>query len=104
MEIVNSVFPDQHIIGSAHTAIIVPASDAHYGEHGDYTYCTHYTFAVNKTSEKYALCSNKKEDFLGETTGENLKKGVIRRLMYNPNYPAMTRSLKRFIDTLPASD
>jgi esterase/lipase len=102
IEIVNSRFPEQHIISSAHTAIMVPPNEPHYGKQGDYTYCMHYAHAANRKPEAYLRCENKREDFLGEISNENMKRGVIRRLMYNPNYDAMTVSLKQFIDALPA--
>jgi esterase/lipase len=97
VEMINSVFPDQHIIGSAHTAIVVPPDDPHFGKEANPMACLRY---FNATPEKYLLCKDKKEDFLGETTDENLKKGVIRRLMYNPNFDTLKLSLKRFIDSL----
>ncbi len=97
VEIINSVFPDQHIISSAHTAIILPPDDPHFGKEANPAACLRY---FNAPPEKYAICKDKKEDFLGETTDENLKKGVIRRLMYNPNFDTLKLSLKRFIDSL----
>jgi len=98
IEVVNSAFPDQHIIGSAHTAMTLPPDDPHFGKEGDGTRCMHY---FNKDPKKYALCKEKKEDFLGEISDENMEKGVIRRLMYNPNYDALKLSLKQFINALP---
>jgi esterase/lipase len=97
VEIIYSAFPDQHIISSAHTAIIVPPDDLHFGKEANPMACSRY---FNDAPEKYALCKDKKEDFLGEITDENLKKGVIRRLMYNPSFDALKLSLKQFIDTL----
>jgi esterase/lipase len=97
IEIVESVFKNQHIIGSAHTAIILPPDDPHFGRDANPAACLRY---FNVEPKKYLLCKDKKEDFLGETTDENLKKGVIRRLMYNPNFDTLKISLKRFIDSL----
>ncbi len=42
LEQVNSAYPEQRILSSAHTAIVLPAADAHYGVHGDYANCAHY--------------------------------------------------------------
>ncbi|MBI1821383.1 MAG: alpha/beta fold hydrolase [Nitrospirae bacterium] len=95
---VNSFFPDQHILTSAHTAIVLSAASAHYGINGDYAYCSHY---FPKEMGKYDRCKNKKEDYLGEISEENLKKGVIRRLMYNPNFDSLESSLSQFIESLP---
>jgi len=84
------------ILGSAHTAIVVPPSDPHFGVAGDYAMCGHYF----KDAERYRLCKNRQEAFLGETTPENLKRGVIRRLTYNPHYDAMTRALSAHLEAI----
>ena len=52
--------------------------------------------------EKYDACNNNpKEDIQGELTKANLKAGILRRLMYNPNFAALELSMKKFIDNLP---
>lgn len=95
----NSVFPEQHILGSAHTAIVLPPADSHYGRQGCYLNCTHY---YPEQMGKYVACKNINQPLsLGEITPENLHKGIMRRLMYNPDYAGMTRSLQVFIDSLP---
>ena len=99
LEMVNSVFPEQKILSSAHTAIVVPPEDKHYGMNGDYSNCIHY---YPDEMEKYDACNNNpKEDLQGELTKENLKAGILRRLMYNPNFAALELSMKKFIDNLP---
>lgn len=99
LEIVNSVFPEQKILSSAHTAIAVPPEDKHYGVAGDYSSCIHY---YPNEMEKYDSCNNNPgEDLQGELTKENLKAGILRRLMYNPNFAALELSMKKFIDNLP---
>jgi len=95
---IKNVFPEKHIISSAHTAMTLPPDDPHYGEQGDYAYCSHY---FPQDAEKYRRCKKRQEDFLGEISAENLKKGVLRRLMFNPNYAALTKSLDDFITALP---
>jgi esterase/lipase len=95
---VNSAFPERRILDSAHTAIVLPPTDSHYGAKGDYANCAYY---FPKEASKYDNCKNGKYDYLGEVTSENLKKGIIRRLMYNPNFTALEESLKSFIDSLP---
>ena len=99
LEMVNSVFPEQKILSSAHTAIVVPPQDKHYGIAGDYSNCIHY---YPDEMEKYDACNNNPgEDFQGELTKENLKAGILRRLMYNPNFASLELSMKKFIDGLP---
>lgn len=99
LEWVNSVFPEQKILSSAHTAIVLPDYDMHYGAAGDYSNCIHY---YPGDIEKYAACNkNPEADLQGELTEENLKAGILRRLMYNPNFAALKVSMQRFIDDLP---
>jgi esterase/lipase len=99
LELVNSVVPEQKILSSAHTAILVSPDDAHYGAAGNYSNCIHY---FSGEMEKYDACNNKpREDLQGELTETNLKAGILRRLMYNPNFAALKLSMKKFIDGLP---
>jgi esterase/lipase len=99
LELVNSVLPEQKILSSAHTAIVLPPEDMHYGVAGNYSNCIHY---YPDEMGKYDACNkNPKEDLQGELTEENLKDGVMRRLMYNPNFAALKISMKKFIDSLP---
>lgn len=99
LEMVNSVFPDQKILSSAHTAIVLPPDDKYYGVKGDYSNCTHY---FPDEMDKYRRCNRHPEsDFQGELTKKNIKMGVMRRLMYNPNFASLKVDMKKFIDHLP---
>jgi len=98
LERINSVVPEQKILSSAHTAIVLSPDDAHYGTTGDYSNCTHY---YPGEMEKYDACNNKPDEVLqGEITGQNLAAGTLRRLMYNPHFEALKISMKQFIDKL----
>lgn len=98
LEMVNSVLPGQKILSSAHTAIVLPPDDAHYGAKGEYCNCIHYYLS---DMEKYDACNSKLEEvFQGEITEANLKAGTLRRLMVNPNFAALKISMLRFIDSL----
>ena len=97
LDLVNSVVPAQKILSSSHTGIVLPPDDAHYGAAGTYSNCVHY-FPDNM--EKYNACNNKPTEVLqGEISKENLDMGILRRLMYNPNFAALKISLQRFIDS-----
>ncbi len=99
LQMVNSVFPERKILSSAHTAIVLPPEDSHYGAAGDYSNCNHY---YPGEMEKYAACNTKQAaDFQGELTEANLKAGILRRLMYNPNFTALEGAMKKFIQSLP---
>ena len=99
LEYVNSAYPEQRISSSAHTAIVLPAGDAHYGEQGDYANCAHY---YPGQIEKYIACrTHPAQVSQGEITPENLQAGIMRRLMFNPDFAGMTNSMRQFIDCLP---
>lgn len=98
-ELLECIYPEQKILGSAHTAIVVPPEDDHYGFNGDYSNCIHY---YPSDMEKYHVCSSRpKECWQGEITRANLKAGLLRRLTYNPHFAAMKKSLDIFIRNLP---
>jgi len=99
LEVVNSAVPAQKILSSAHTAIVMPPEDRHYGAAGEYSNCVHY---YPDDMEKYAAClKHPEQDLQGEITEKNLAAGILRRLMYNPNFAALKDSMQRFIDHLP---
>lgn len=99
LELVNSVVPEQKILSSAHTSIVLPPDDPHYGAAGDYSNSIHY---YPGDMERYDACNDRREEVLqGEITEANLNAGTMRRLMYNPNFAALKVSMKRFIDSLP---
>lgn len=94
----NSAVPEQRILSSAHTAIVLPASDPHYGRNGDYSNCAHY---YPHEPEKYIVCRSRPAEVAqGEITTENLRSGIMRRLMYNPDFSGMTARMTDFIQTL----
>ncbi|MDO8989175.1 MAG: alpha/beta fold hydrolase [Sideroxyarcus sp.] len=99
VEWVNSAVPEQRILSSAHTAIVVSPEDEHYGAAGGYGNCLHY---LPNNPAGYAACrARAAEVWQGEVHERNLKHGVLRRLMYNPHYAAMEASMRKFIEGLP---
>lgn len=99
VEWVNSAVPEKRILSSAHTAIVVPPEDEHYGESGGYENCLHY---LPHDPRGYAACrARQAEVWRGEVHAKNLERGVLRRLTYNPHYAAMEASMQKFIEGLP---
>ncbi|MBI4809736.1 MAG: alpha/beta fold hydrolase [Nitrosomonadales bacterium] len=99
VEWVNSVVPEKRILGSAHTAIVIPPEDEHYGVAGDYVNCLHY---LPHDKESYNACRAKAAGiWYGEVHEQNLRQGLLRRLMYNPHYAEMEASMRKFIECLP---
>lgn len=99
IEWVNSMLPEQKILSSAHTALLLASDDEHYGIDGEYSNCIHY---YPDEIDKYNVCSLHPEDcWQGEINDKNLKAGMLRRLMYNPNFESLKISMAQFIERLP---
>ena len=99
VEWIDSALPGQRILSSAHTAIVLPPEDAHYGKAGDYVNCLHYYL---HDMQNYATClASPHAAWQGEVTEQNLGRGLLRRLMVNPHYAAMEVSMQKFIEGLP---
>lgn len=98
---VQSALPERRILDSAHTSIVIPPADLHYGTQGDYANCVHY-WAQDRV--RYAQCRAAQSDaWYGEASAANLAHGLLCRLMYNPHYAALETSLRRFIEGLPSA-
>ncbi|BFT30681.1 hypothetical protein D210916BOD24_18570 [Alteromonas sp. D210916BOD_24] len=87
----------------SHTALSVPESDPHYGINGAYRQCKNY-FMDDKL-DLFTQCKDPKEHnyLIGETTKRfyNDNKGkLIRRGVYNPDYPFMEKQILSFIDSI----
>jgi hypothetical protein len=90
--------PEQRILSSAHSAVVIPPEDEYYGANGAYTNCLHY-YEHDKTSY-HACCARGPETWLGEVTEQGLRHGVVRRLTYNPHYARLEVSMQAFIKEL----
>jgi len=98
VEVINSAIPDRKILSSAHTAILLPPNDVHYGINGAYASCLHY---YPKQMERYRACKRKDGIYLGELTEDNLKSGTMQRLMFNPHFDGFKASMNKFVAALP---
>lgn len=98
IERINSAIPERRILSAAHTSIVLPPGDAYYGAAGAYVNCAHY---YPREMEKYRACKCRAADaWHGEISPENLARGTVCRLMYNPNFAKLEVSMKRFISEL----
>jgi esterase/lipase len=95
VEWVDSAIPALKILSGAHTAVVMPPEDEHYGVEGEYKNCLHYH---GDDEERYVLCAKTNRDVsLGEVSEYNLQQGLLRRLTFNPHYAEMEASMQRFI-------
>ena len=97
IKVVSSHFPEKGQLSLAHTGLSIPIEDPHYGENGAYRNCSHY---YDENSENYLSCKQDEVIFVGETTQENLKQGIMRRATYNFLYREMLVELDNFINSL----
>lgn len=94
----------------SHTSLSVPSSDPHYGLDGAYKQCKDYFGDIDDVSqpEKYLSCqrANVPDYVIGETTKSFKAKysdKLIRRGVYNPDYPFMEQQIIKFIESIKAS-
>ncbi|HEU0187696.1 MAG TPA: alpha/beta fold hydrolase [Gallionellaceae bacterium] len=99
LELIDSRAPAQRILGSAHTALVQPPEDEHYGARGEYCNCLHYY--PDDMAQYQACWQHTGEVWLGEVTARNLAAGTLRRLTYNPHFAELRASLQHFIERLP---
>ncbi|MDX8380155.1 MAG: alpha/beta fold hydrolase [Gallionella sp.] len=101
IEYINSVMPEHKILSYSHSSIIIPATDTHYGESGEYCNCLHY---YPDDMEKYTACIEHPENAnRGEITPKNLAIGLLRRLTYNPRFAQLETIMAQFINKLNRS-
>lgn len=94
----NSALPDAKILDYSHIAITIPPEDPHYGANGGYRSCLHY----QGEPEKRISCLQSRDAYQGEVTNENLQRGILRRLSYNPRFAVMMGHLDRFLESISA--
>ncbi|HQR02951.1 MAG: alpha/beta fold hydrolase [Proteobacteria bacterium] len=102
LTLVDSRVPEQHILSSAHTAIVVPPEDPHYGENAPYANCNHYH---PHDPERYRACRDPAlPAWRGETTMTPPDGGLLRRLTYNPRFAGLASAIDQFFCSLPSPD
>lgn len=84
-----SAFPHERIIDLAHTSLINPPEDVHYGKNGEFKDFQHYSNDLTK---------NPGEIYFGSILKKNLKKYVIQRLSFNPDFPEMLKIINNFLE------
>lgn len=98
VRLIYSRIPERHIVSAAHTSLIVSPENPHYGEHGDYCFCTHY---YRTDHGDYERCKARHEDYLGEIGQQVEPHHILRRLTFNPWWEETLDEVKSFIARLP---
>lgn len=87
----NSSFPAAKILNFSHTSLHHAEDNPHYGMDPDYYDYLHYANAPK---------TNKKADYLGAITPQNMRKGTLARLHYNPDLKQLLDQLDEFIENI----
>ena len=93
---IDAVLPDQRILDMSHLSYLMPANDPIYGLHGSYRDCLYYT----EGTPDWRQCRTGTDNYLGETTPENVRAHVLQRLTFNPFQPLLFEELGKFLDAV----
>jgi hypothetical protein len=93
---ISAAVPKLKILDLSHLAYLLSEHNEIYGLHGDYRDCLQYA----EDSASWQQCKYGSNNYLGETTPENLAAHVIQRLTFNPFQKEMLADLGAFIDSL----
>jgi esterase/lipase len=85
------------ILDFAHTSLPLSQSDAYYGRHGRYFSCVHYLDANNCEAFRKCKDGDNHDVYYGERSTDNLKKGIVRRLTWNPDFQNMVTEMDKFV-------
>ncbi len=85
--------PGQGILSVSHLGLMTPPSHPYFGRDGAYRNCGHY---VGDEASLYTRCKAGERDFYGEATPDNLARGVVERIAFNPWYERLLQDLEGF--------
>jgi esterase/lipase len=86
-----SAYPEQNILDFAHTGLPIAPDNPQYGQFGEFKDFQHYNYNLRK---------HPGEIYLGAITSRNLKKHVIQRLSYNPDFRFMAMKMVEFLESV----
>lgn len=96
LHLVSSVIKEKNILDLSHTSLPNKEDNSWYGTDGQYRNCSHY-YKTRKKNDDYKACKTGDNINYGETVKDNLKKGVIARLTYNPFMEELLNDLGKFL-------
>jgi esterase/lipase len=94
-ELVISNAPEVGVLSVSHLGLMMPPTHPHYGRGGDYRNCNHYY--SRSVNPQFVQCKSGRRAFYGEPTTDNLSRGVIERIAFNPFYEDMLVSMQDFL-------
>lgn len=88
-----SSYPEKKILNFSHTSLTNSPRNIHYGEKGEFKDFQHYPYQIPQANEIY----------LGAIDRDNLKKYVVQRLSYNPDFSGMLKFMENFLGEIEES-
>lgn len=85
----NSIYPQQKILSYAHTSLHCSPDNQHYGRNADYYDYLHYASPPHNST---------RADYLGAINSRSLRKKILARLHYNPDFTFLLQQLDLFLN------
>ncbi len=93
---IKSSMEEKKILNLSHVAISNNTQNIWYGKNGKYRNCLHYQKEKNK-NQNYDLCKSSNTINYGEVNKNNLEKGIMVRLTFNPFIDKLFSDLGNFL-------
>jgi esterase/lipase len=94
----DSVVPEQGIVNFSHICLGVSPNNPYYGINGSYKDFSHYSHRIPPHS------SLPEKIFLGAPTQRIVRKYILQRLRYNPDFNGMMAEIFAFLDSLTVTN
>ncbi|WP_105258316.1 alpha/beta hydrolase [Pseudoalteromonas sp. T1lg88] len=88
--------PCNKIIDLSHISVVNAPNHPYYGAQGHYRNCGSYL----EDDTAYRRCKTQAQVLIGERSEENLAKGPLKRLTYNPFYAELEQDMRTFLGHL----
>ncbi len=88
--------PCNDVISLSHISVVNSPEQPYYGKQGTYRNCGSYL----EDDTLYRACKTNDGVLIGERTEQNLAKGVLKRLTYNPFFSELKQDMIRFIESV----
>lgn len=90
---VSSYIEKDKILGLSHVSLTNTSQDVWYGAKGQYRSCLYYY-----NTDNYDVCKKSHNVYEGVITKDNLEKGILVRLAYNPFIDNLFKDLDKFFE------
>ncbi len=92
LQLRSSVYPQENILDFSHPSLAISPNHPHYGRHGDFEDFAHYLNNKKPKNDKSRII------YQGSISERNLKKHLIQRLSYNPDFEYLISDIEHFLE------